>query len=251
MSSPNPARQPASETLPAGNSWTAGNQSRPHQVQAAQLEHNSSTTRVHSPIDALAGGASAPQSPQPAQAKAPARKNRRKRRDNHVSVRFDDAEDDIITRRMEATGETQSQAVRALIRASESSERPLILHPKAPPQELEVALGMLAGWRKAFAAARPRINMPTPINDPERYEEVKAWRLELNRLLKEIPELEKVVKVALAALTSLTAERITGMKTLKKSMRQWAEQRRQKGELEMAQKYEAVVDLLEDLGGAE
>lgn len=121
---PNPA---TSATLPVASSVpNAGHQVTPivaQEVQAAQLEHTLGSPTdpkvVHGSNEpsncALAGGASAPQSPLAGSAPPPAKKRRRQRHDNHVSVRFSDDENDVITRRMERTGEKQSDAVRAMI----------------------------------------------------------------------------------------------------------------------------------------
>lgn len=253
---PPPPKPSASATHPAESLVpNAGHQVTPpvgSALQAAQLEHKPSTTVVPGPTGpsncALAGGAAAPQSPVAESAPPPAKKRRRKRRDNHVSVRFDTDEDAVITRRMEQTGETQSQAVRAIIRESEHKMGHVFLAPKAPPEELEALLGVLAKWRKDFASAKPRLNIATPTSDAGRYAEVQKWRKEADRLLAEIPTNETAVTAAMRAVTSLTPARVATLKGLLTTVKGWRKAREEKGETRMANAYHILIELIEDMG---
>ncbi len=186
-------------------------------VQAAQLEHKSDYIPISDSIGPLAGGH--PQTPvSPPKA---AKKRRAKRRDNHLSFRAEDDVLDIVAERMAHTGESQSDAVRAIIRESQDKAGNIYLAPKTPPDQLEKLLSEFKKWRIAFATAKPRLNIATPADDDERHAEVVAWREEADRLLREIPQLEEVVKVALATLTSLTPERVARFKTGINSLTRW------------------------------
>lgn len=254
---PNPATsatRPVASTVP-----NAGHQVTPtvaQKVQAAQLEHTLGSPTdpkvVHGSDEpsncALAGGASAPQAPLSGSAPPPAKKRRRQRHDNHVSVRFSDDENDVITRRMDRTGEKQSDAVRAIIRESEHKAGHVYLSPKAPPDQLEALLGALGKWRRGLAAARPRLNMATPKDDVPRYAEVQQWRKEAEQLLAEIPKLEDAIAAATNGLTSLTPERVAILKVVLPTIKNWHKSRAEKGEVKFAQAYEAIIELIEDMG---
>jgi len=208
----NPAADP-SVVIPSVN------QSVSPPLQAAQLEHKPEHSPVSTPIGTLAGGVTTPQTPvqisPPKAAKKAAKSAKKKkaeRRDNHISFRATDDEFDVIARRMELTGESQSEAARAIIRESEDKTGNVNIAPRTPPEQLEKLLGEIKKWRTAFSTAKPRLNISTPANDDERHAEVVAWRKESDRLLKEIPNLETLVKVALAALTSLTPDRVARLK---------------------------------------
>lgn len=228
------------------------------ELQAAQLEHTLGSPAdpnvVHGSSEpsncAPAGGASAPQSPVAGWAPSPAKKRRCKRHDNHVSVRFSDDINDVIARRMARTGEKQSDAVRAIIRESEHTTGHVYIAPKAPPEQLEVLLGLLSKWRRDFATAKPRLNIPTPAADDGRFAEVQKWRGEANRLLQEIPKLETAVTAALRAVTSLTPERVKLLKNLNPLLETWLQSRITKGEGEgaTANAYRATITLIEDMG---
>jgi len=224
-------------------------------LQAAQMEHTSSTTSARGSnepsICALAGGTAAPQSPRTWELRPPAKKRRGKSRDNHISVRFTDDENDVIARRMERTGEKQSDAIRNIVRESEHKTGHVYLAPKAPPEQLETLLGELRKWRRDFATAKPRLNIPTPRDDDSRYAEVQRWRNEADRLIAEIPGNETAVAAALRALTSLTPERVAMLETILPKIKAWRKGREEKGEIQMAQTYQTIIELIDDMGIAE
>lgn len=221
-------------------------------VQAAQLEHTSSTTSEHGPTGpsnncALAGGDS-PQAPAQVPSPKPAKKSRRKKRDNHVSVRCTDDETDILARRMEVTGEIQSDAVRAIIRESEAKIGNIYLAPKTPPEQLEKMLGELQKWRVAFATAKPRLNVATPAADDKRHAEVVKWRKKADELLGEIPKLEEVAKGALAALTSLTPARVVMLRGGVGYLHEWQQLLEQEGYQRASNMCRDLIQLLQDSG---
>lgn len=253
-----PADQRHSAADPSGNSVPespcvipSGNQSVLPQVQAAQLEHKMEHAPFSDSIGPLAGGDKSPQTPLQISPPKTAKKTsarRKKRRDNHLSFRAEDDVLDIVAERMALTGESQSDAVRAIIRESQNKAGNIYLAPRTPPEQLEMLLGELKKWRTAFATVKPRLNIATPAADDERYIEVVAWRKEADRLLSEIPNLETLVRVALATLTSLTPEKIHGFRKLYAIMKDWERNRRAKGELDMANLYAANLDLFHDMG---
>ncbi len=149
---------------------------------------------------------------------------------------------------MERTGESQSDAIRAIIRESEHKTGHVFLSPKAPPEALEVLLGTISKWRKEFASAKPRLNIATPTTDVGRHAEVQKWRKEADRLLLEIPNLEAAVSAAMRALTSLTTERAAFLMDLLTTFKRWRKVREEKGETHYVQMYQAVIDLIEDMG---
>lgn len=221
-------------------------------VQAAQLEHTSSTTSEHGTTGpsnncALAGG-NFPQAPAQVPAPKPAKKSRRKKRDNHFSVRFTDDDIDILTRRMERTGESLSNAIRAIIRESESVGGNVTLTPKTPPEHLEKLLGALHKWRTAFVTAKPRLNIATPADDDARYEEVVAWRKKTDELLGEIPKLEEVVNAALGSLTSLTPARVVMLRGGVGYLHEWQQLLEKNDYQRAADMCRDLIDLLQDAG---
>ena len=118
--------------------------------QAAQSEHKPSTDGVPDPTgskDCAHAGGRSPQPPKPINKLKSAVKRRSKKRDNHVSVRCQDDEMDVIEERMTSTGETQSQAVRAIILEHKNKEGNVYLQPKTPIEQLEELLGLLGDWR--------------------------------------------------------------------------------------------------------
>ncbi len=264
-SHPDQPRNPAPD--PAGNSETesqsvilSDKQSELQTVQAAQLEHKPDYIPVSDSNLALAGGEKSPQTPlqNPQKncdilidknAPQPAAKSRRKkRRDNHLSFRASADEYDIVAERMERTGESQSDAVRGIIRESRDKAGNIYLAPKTPPEQLETLLGELQKWRKAFATAKSRLNVPTPPTDDGRYAEVIAWRIESDRLLLEIPKLETVVKVALAALTNLTPERVARLSKGWVSLTIWKKQFSDKKQEHLVDFVQDLIDMLADAG---
>jgi hypothetical protein len=150
---------------------------------------------------ALAGGPS-PQSPV-----SIATANSDKK-DNHVSVRFTDAEQAVIEDRMQRNGEKQSDAVRGIVNDYAQKDGNVYLAPKSPPEQLEDFLGELRKWRSEFVKAQPRLNIPTPKSDDPRHKQVTEWRAESKRLLEEIKKVETVLKAALGAVTSLTPRKV-------------------------------------------
>ncbi len=265
---PHPQETPSDDTPSTGVPSSAGgqlhskadtprvNQSEKqtvsHALQAAQLEHKSTTSLVSK--CALAEG-DTPQTPREIKDSTrsakpkPTKKKRPKKRDNHVSVRFHADELDIVTRRMERTGETQSEAVRNIVIESEEKTGNVTLTPKAPPEHLEDMLGLLGAWRRAFSTAKPRLNIATPSTDDPRYAEVKKWRAEADRLLAEIPILETVVSAALKCLTSLTPERIVRLRKRVRTLEAWKLNYEQDEKTQtMANFCQDLIDLLKDAG---
>lgn len=220
-------------------------------LQAAQLEHNSSTDGVSNPSGsndcALAGGDS-PQTPLQNSKTKSAKKSRSKKRDNHVSIRLTDEEWDVIERYMAMTGMTLSEAIRAIISHFENKARSIHLHPKAPPAHLEKLIGELAKWRKEFSKAKPRLNIPTPANDAERHAQVTKWRSESDRLLKEIPKLEELLRLALGVMTSLTAERVIHINNGYTTLGGWQNKFESDKKENLAAFLQALMDLLKDAG---
>ena len=178
----------------------------------------------------------------------PTKKRHQKPCDNHISVRIDVDMDSIISRRMERTGETQSEAIRAIIVESERKEGNVYITSKAPPKLLEILLGMLSKWRKDFVIARPRLNIPTPASDNSRYAEVMKWRKESDRLLVEIPKLEETVKAAIAMLTSLTPEKIAALKSEHPTILKRQQEAMEKNWPTITKFLGIIVEVLEDMG---
>jgi hypothetical protein len=224
------------------------NQSALPPLQAAQLEHKSEHSPISTPIVTLAGGDKSPQTPLRISPPKATKKRRGKRRDNHLSFRASDEEFDIVAERMARTGESQSDAVRGIIRESQDEAGNIYLAPKTPPEQLEKMLGELGKWRMAFSTARPRLNMATPASDDERYSQVIAWRKEADRLLAEIPQLEMAVNVALAALTNLTPERVARLRKGIRSLNSWKQAFEKEGKQHLADFCQDLIDILEDAG---
>ena len=244
----NPAADP-SVVIPSVN------QSVSPPVQAAQLEHKSEHSPISTPIVTLAGGDKSPQPPlqisPPKAAKKAAKSAKKKqafRRDNHLSFRAEDDVLDIVAERMALTGESQSDAVRAIIRESKDKTGNVYLAPKTPPDQLEKLLGELQKWRMAFSTAKPRLNVATPAADDERCAEVLVWRKENARLLAEIPPLETLVRVALAALTSLTPERVARLRKGIRALTNWKQSFEKDGKQQLSDFCQDLIDILEDAG---
>lgn len=225
------------------------------EIQAAQLEHTSESLTdsrlLHGSSGpshcALAGGEPTPQSPLQGSHAHPEKKHQKKRRDNHVSTRISDDENDIVTRRMKRTGETQSEAIRAIIRESEHTEGHVYLSPKTPPDQFETLLGELRKWRRDFATAKPRLNIPTPKDDDRRYVQVQAWRKEADRLLAEIPKIEVTVTAVLRLMTSLTSDRVEMLKASLPEIRNARQAYLSDGKRQV-ETFTAFIELIEDLG---
>lgn len=221
-----------------------------HPLQAAHMEHKEATTLV--PIVLLAEG-DTPQTPRGIRDSSdsatpkPRRTKTKKPRDNHVSVRFQDAELELLTERMNLTGENQSVAVRNLILESTGKGGNIHLSPRTPPEELEVLLGALKKWRAAFATAKPRLNMATPDDDDGRYKQVIAWRKEADRLLAEIPIMEIMVKACISAVTNLTPEKVARLRKGLPLLADW-----KKGFAEKQKEFNVnlIQDLIDILEGA-
>lgn len=220
-------------------------------LQAAQLEHKPSADGVPNPSgsnDCALAGRDTPQAPPQVSSPKPEKNSRRKKRDNHFSIRFTDDDIDIVARRMERTGETPSNAIRSIVRESEGSEGNIYLAPKTPPDQLEKFLGELMKWRMAFSTAKPRLNIATPAADDERHAEVVKWRKESDRLLGEIPKLEEVVKGALATLTSLTPARVVTLGRGVGYLHEWQQLLEKEGYQRAADMCRDLIDLLQDAG---
>lgn len=252
----NSAADPSGNSVPESPRVTpSANQSALQPVQAAQLEHKSGDTPICDSIGPLAGGDKSPQPPlqisTPKAAKNAAKTAKKKpaeRLDNHLSFRATDDEFAVIARRVELTGELQSEAARAIIRESEDKAGNVFLAPKTPPEQLEKLLGEIKKWRTAFSTAKPRLNISTPADDDERHAEVVAWRKEADRLLSEIPTLETLVQVALAALTSLTPERVARLRKGIRPLTNWKQSFEDNGKQPLADFCQDLIDLLEDAG---
>lgn len=219
--------------------------------QAAQPEHKPSSDGGSAPDGAngcaLAGG-DTPQPPQPAVKVPSAKKKRRKKKDNHLSFRCQDDEMDIVEQRMESTGENQSDAVRSIIREYGNTTGIVCLSPKTPPEQIEDLLGILGKWRKDFVKAQPRLNIPTPKTDDERYEQVKEWRAESKRLLSEIPANEAVLKAAIEAVTSLTPETISLFQAFIPYIQKWKRNDSEKNKEKMVNFWSYLLQLFDDMG---
>ena len=197
---------------------------------------------------ALAGGPS-PQSPELISKSKPAKKSRSKKRDNHVSIRLTDEESDVLERFMSVTGMTLSEAIRAIISAFENKSGTIYMRPKSPPAHLEKLLGELSKWRKEFSKAKPRLNVPTPGSDKERYAEVTKWRAEADRLLKAIPQLEELLRLALGVMTSLTTERVSQITKSYTTLGAWKANFEEKNNNAATVAFlQALMDLLIDAG---
>lgn len=222
-----------------------------HPLQAAQLEHKSTTSLV--PIVLLAEG-DTPQTPRgirdsiDSDAPKPRKTKTKKTRDNHVSVRFRDAELDLLTERMGRTGETQSDAVRNLVLESTEKGGNIQLSPRTPPEQLEALLGELRKWRSAFATARPRLNMSTPAHDDQRHAQVVAWRKEADRILGEIPVMEVMVRACISALTLMTPEKVRRLKEGLPLLFKWKKTFLEKNQETPANLIQDFLDILEDAG---
>lgn len=262
---PSNAKSPVETTAPAANAdggrpLSDADPSQVRRVQtqdvctperAAQLEHTSTTPCVpgsSEPSICAPAGGDTPQAPDANSSPKSSKKKRKKKRDNHVSIRCTDDENDMITRRMERTGESQSEAVRAIIRESEDKAGNVYLSPKTPPEWLEKLLGEIKKWRTAFATAKPRLNVPTPAHDDLRYAEVKKWREENDRLLREIPRLEEIVNTALDSITSLTPRKVVRLRNGIPILELWEKNFRAKKDHRRADIALYVIDMLADAG---
>ena len=213
----------------------------------------------HAPISdshcALAGGDKSPQTPlrisSPKAAKKAAKaanKKQAERLDNHLSFRADDDVWDIVAERMARTGETQSDAIRAIIRKSQDTTGNVYLAPRTPPIEFEDLLGEIRKWRFELRSAKARLNVSTPTDDDPRHAEVVAWRQKADKLLADLSKVEAMLNVCLGAMTSLTPEKVT---KLIKGHRILADLKEDyiKGDFAGSAKYiEILTDFLEDAG---
>lgn len=219
--------------------------------QAAQPEHKPSSDGGSAPDGAnrcaLAGGDS-PQPPRAAGQAKPAKKKRRKIKDNHLSFRCPDEEMDVVEERMESTGETQSEAVRSIIRDYGNKKGNVCISPKTPPGQLEDLLGILGDWRRDFVKVQPRLNIPTPKTDDERYEQVTEWRAESKRLLSEIPGNEAVLRAAIGAVTSLTPETISLFQVFIPYIQVWKQNGSEKNKESMVNFCSYLLQLFDDMG---
>ncbi len=219
--------------------------------RAAQLEHTSTTPCVpgsSEPSSCAPAGGDTPQAPVANSSPKSSKKKRKKKSDNHVSIRCTDDLNDIITRRMERTGESQSEAVRAIIRESEDKAGNVYLSPKTPPEWLEKLLGEIKKWRTAFATAKSRLNVTTPADDDTRYTEVVEWRAESARLLVKIPKLEEAIEVALDSLSSLTPRKVLRLRNGIKILEHWETTFRAKKDTRTADLLLHIIDMLADAG---
>lgn len=219
--------------------------------QAAQLEHKPSSDGVPNPggsNDCAPAGGPGPQSPEPIAEAKSAKKDRKQKLDNHVSVRFPDTELEIIEERMERTGERQSEAVRGIVRDHLNKEGDVYLAPKTPPEQLENFLGELSKWRGDFKKAQPRLNMPTPKNDDPRHKQVTEWRAESKRLLDEIKKVESVLRAALGSVSSLTPRKVGLLKQHIPFFQRCLAQSSAKGDKMSVELWEALLQLIDDMG---
>ena len=219
-------------------------------VQAAQLGHTSTTpcaTDSNEPPNCAPAGGNFPQAPG-LDPKLESWNPRQESLGDRLSTRCTNSECDIVAERMARTGENQSEAIRAIIRQSQCNTGNVYPQSKGTPKELEALLGTYSKWRHDMAKARPRLNVPTPANDDPRYKEVTEWRLEANRVLNEIPQLEEAAEAALTSLTSLTPAKIAMLKKQYPLYKAWKKIREEKKDDVAAEAYGALIALIEDMG---
>lgn len=231
---------------------TPGKTQEAHRLKrAAQSEHKPSADGGSAPDganDCAVAGGDTPQSPHTVGRTKPTKKKRRQKKDNHLSFRCLDDEMDVVERRMASAGETQSEAVRSIIREYGNTTGIVCLSPKAPPEQLEDLLGILGDWRRDFVKAQPRLNIPTPKTDDERYEQVKEWRKAAKVLLKKISKIEPVLISALEAVTSLDPGKVTIFQSFIPSIQRWQQDALGKGKKSDAMFWSCLLQLFDDMG---
>lgn len=219
--------------------------------QAAQSEHKPSTDGVSDPTgskDCAHAGGRSPQTPKPINKLKSAVKRRSKKRDNHVSVRCQDDEMDVIEERMTSTGETQSEAVRAIILEYKNKEGNVYLQPKTPIEQLEELLGLLGDWRRDFKKVQSKLNMPTPTNDEKRHEQVVEWREKTKELLILIPRIEKLIQAVINASTSLTLKKVEHLRANIPFLKRLYDECAAKGSKAAMDLYGTFLELIDDMG---
>lgn len=219
-----------------------------HKVQAA---HVSDETSTH---DALAGGKCSPRPP----ASARPRSKKLRVEAGRLSFRADDETVAYIEERMALAGCNISQAIVQLIKQGAGVEMTVIA-PRTPPEQLEWFVGALRAWRRDFLQVRSRLNAPMPRDgDEELVRQIRTWRKTAERLLVMINDLIEPAEALSRLLTSLTPDRVKRLRELYPLTQGWVAREKEKAEtsnnrahLVPMMAYQAIAELIEDLGIAQ